>query len=95
MRYNDRAMSLSASDAYRRIAGAARAIDPALGVDRGSVHWVDQPVPGVRYGLALNGAHALLFLSAADIAEPGWERRLPERLEAAHHYLLGFPGRAR
>jgi hypothetical protein len=88
-------MGFSDSDAYRRIAGAARAIDPALVVDRGSVHWVDQPIPGVRYGLALNGAHALLFLSAADVAEPGWEQRLPVRLEAAHRYLLGFPGRAR
>ncbi|MDR7418154.1 MAG: hypothetical protein QN178_04500 [Armatimonadota bacterium] len=88
-------MGLSTSEAYERIAKAARAVDPALVVDKGSIHWRDHPVPGVAYGLALKGAHALLFLPAADIAEPGWEQRLPSRLDAAHRYLLGFPGRAR
>jgi hypothetical protein len=88
-------MSLSASDAYRRLAGAARAVNPALTVARGSVHWLERPMQGVEYGLALDSAHALLFLPAADIAEPGWEQRLPQRLEAAHRYLLGFHGRAR
>jgi hypothetical protein len=88
-------MSLSSSDAYRRLVQAARRVAPALAVDKGSIHWRDQPIPGVAYALVLNGAHALLFLPASDIAEPGWEQRLPQRLEAAHRYLLGFPGRAR
>jgi hypothetical protein len=88
-------MSLSPSEAYQRIAPAAQAIDPALAVDRGSIHWRDEPHPGVSYGLSLGGAHALLFLPAADIAEPGWKNRLSQRLEAAHRYLAGFPSRAR
>jgi hypothetical protein len=88
-------MSLLPSEAYQRIERAARVIDPALAVDRGAVHWRDEPLPGVSYGLSLGGAHALLFLPAADIIEPGWEDRLPQRLEAAHRYLTGFPARAR
>ncbi|MDR7545359.1 MAG: hypothetical protein QN120_14035 [Armatimonadota bacterium] len=88
-------MSLSQTDLYQRILQAARAAHPALVVDRGSIHWREEPYPGVEYGLALAGAHALLFLPAADIAGPDWERRLPQRLEAAVRYLQEFPGRAR
>jgi hypothetical protein len=88
-------MSLSSAEVYRRLVQAARRIAPTLIVDKGSIHWRDQPIPGAAYALALKGAHALLFLPASDIAEPGWEQRLPQRLEAAHRYLLGFPARAR
>lgn len=88
-------MALSEHDAFARLRDAARQVDPALAVDRGSVHWVDGPYQGVKYGLALGDAHALLFAPAADIAEPGWEERLPARLEAAHRYLRGFWGAAR
>jgi hypothetical protein len=84
-------MTLSAVEAYRRLADAARAVDPALTVDRPSVHWRDAPLPGVSYGLALHGARALLFMPAADIADPGWEDRLPARMDAAHRYLRAFP----
>ena len=73
-------MSISESEAYERLSRAARAVDPTLGVDRASVRWVDGPYPGVAYGLALHGAHALLFVSAVDIAGPEWERLLPQRL---------------
>jgi hypothetical protein len=91
MRYNDRVMSVSEPEAYRRLAQTARAVDPALAVDRASVHWRDAPLPGVAYGLALDGAHALLFMPAADVAEPGWADRLPRRMDAARRYLRGFP----
>lgn len=95
MRYNGRAMSLSDSEAFQRLLHAARAVNAALTVDRGSIHWVEDPIPGVSYGLALGDAHALLFMPAADIAEPGWEGRLPQRMENAHRYLRAFPARAR
>jgi hypothetical protein len=95
MGYNGGVMSVSASDVYQRLVGAARAVDPALVVDRGSIHWIDHPYPGLEYGLAIDGAHAVFFLLSADIAGPGWEGRLPGRLEAACQYLRGFPARAR
>jgi hypothetical protein len=88
-------MSLSETELYQRILRAARAVHPALVVDRGSIHWREEPYPGVEYGLALSGAHALLFLPATDVTGPDWERRLPQRLEAAARYLQGFPDRAR
>jgi hypothetical protein len=88
-------MSLSDAEAYQRLVQAARDVDPSLTVDRASVRWMAEPYPGVEYGLALDGAHALLFMPAADIAEPGWEGRLPPRMEAARRYLLSFPVRAR
>lgn len=95
MRYNGRVMSLSASEAFQRLVHAARAVNAALDVDRGSVHWVESPMPGISFGLTLGDAHALLFMPAADIAAPGWEQRLPERMESAHRYLKRFPARAR
>ena len=88
-------MSLKDAEAYRRLLRAARTTHAALVVDRASVHWTDEPTPGVTYGLTLGDAHALLFMPAADIAEPGWEQRLPDRMEAAFRYLNGFPARAR
>jgi hypothetical protein len=92
-------MSLAESDAYTRLRDAARKISAALIVDRPSIRWIDSPYAGVSYGLslgpALGSAHALLFMPAADIAEPGWEARLSPRLEAAHRYLQGFTQSAR
>ena len=95
MRYNGSAMSLSNSAAFQRLVPAARAVNAALMVDRGSVHWVEDPMPGISFGLVLGDAHALLFMPAGDIAEPGWEQRLPERMESAHRSLKVLPSRAR
>lgn len=95
LRYNGIAMSISEPEAYDRLSRAARAVDLLLAIDRASIRWVDAPYPGLAYGLALQGAHALLFVPAADIAGPEWERLLPSRLESAHRYLLGFQRRAR
>ncbi len=95
MRYNVKQMDPSELDAYQRLQQVARGIDPSLTVDRGSVHQIDGPYPGISFGLVLGESHALLFVSAADIAEPGWEQRLPARLESAHRYLLGFTHPAR
>jgi hypothetical protein len=86
-------MSISESEAHDRLSRAARAVDPSLAVDRASIRWVEGPYPGLAYGLALQGAHALLFVPAADIAGPEWERLLPSRLESARSYLLGFKRR--
>ncbi|MGH2372586.1 MAG: hypothetical protein ACRDIC_03795, partial [bacterium] len=74
---------------------ASRRIAPALTVDRGSIHWIGEPLPGVEYNLVLGDAHALLFMPATDIDTPGWEGRLAQRLEAAHRYLAAFPRRPR
>ena len=90
MGYNVNRMMLSEADAYTRLRDAARRLDPALIVDRGSVHRIDGPFPGVAYNLLLGDAHALLFLPAADIDGAGWEDRVPQRLEAARGYLIGF-----
>ncbi len=83
-------MDPSELEAYQRLKQVARGIDPSLSIDRGSVHQIDGPFPGISFGLMLGESHALLFVSAADIAGPGWEQRLSARLESAHRYLLGF-----
>ncbi|MGQ0550594.1 MAG: hypothetical protein ACT4PY_13100 [Armatimonadota bacterium] len=88
-------MALTEHEAYTRLREASRRIAPALIVDRGSIHWVDGPLPGVEYNLLLGDAHALLFMPASDIDTPGWETRLAERLASAHRYLSGFPHPAR
>jgi hypothetical protein len=88
-------MTILESEAYDRLSRAARAVDPSLAVDRASIRWVEAPYPGVAYGLVLQGSHALLFIPAADIAGPEWERLLPSRLESARSYLLGFQRRTR
>jgi hypothetical protein len=92
-------MSLSEADAYTRLRDAARNVSAQLTVDRPSIRWMDTPYAGVSYGLslgpALGSAHALLFMPAADIAEAGWEKRLPARVESAHRYLQGFAQVAR
>ncbi len=95
MSYNVNRMPISEPDAYTRLREAARHLDPALVVDRGSVHWVDGPYPGISYTLARGDARALLFLPATDIDGAGWEDRLRQRLDAAHRYLAGFTRRAR
>lgn len=95
MRYNGERMALTEHEAYRRLREASRRIEPTLVVERGSVHWIDRPLPGVAYNLVLGDAHALLFMPASDIDAPGWEARLAQRLESAHRYLGGFPRPAR
>lgn len=95
MRYNVMRMSLSELEAYQRLQQAARSTASSLAVDRGSVHWRDEPYLGVEFSLALGEARALLFMPARDIAEPGWEQRLPGHLESAHRYLVGFTRPAR
>ncbi len=92
-------MTISEADAYARLRDAARSVSAELTVDRPSVQWTDTPYAGVSYGLSLGSAlrlaHALLFMPAADIAEAGWETRLPARLESAFRYLQGFAQVAR
>ncbi|MGH2371868.1 MAG: hypothetical protein ACRDIC_00095, partial [bacterium] len=61
MRYNEVRMALTEHEAYRRLREASRRIAPALTVDRGSIHWIGEPLPGVEYNLVLGDAHALLF----------------------------------
>jgi hypothetical protein len=86
-------MVSSELDTYRRLRDAARRVDAALVVDRGSVHRIGGPFPGVSYTLALGDARALLFLPAADIDSA--DDRLHQRLEAARRYLAGFTRPAR
>lgn len=93
MGYNVNRMSTSEIDTYHRLRDAARRVDPTLVVDRGSVHRIGGPFPGVSYTLALGDTRALLFLPAADI--DGGDNRLRERLEAARRYLTGFTRPAR
>lgn len=94
-RYNNSHMALTERDAYNRLRKAARDIDPSLVVDRAAIRWIDGPFPGVSYNLVLGDAHAVLFIPAPDVEQPGWEDRLPQRLESARRYLAGFtrPGR--
>ena len=92
-------MSLSEADAYARLRDAARAVDARLIIDRPSIRWMNDPYIGVSYGMslgpALGSAHALLFMPAADIAEAGWETRLPARVESAFRYWQGVAQFAR
>ncbi len=83
-------MGRSETEVYRRLHEVARAIDPALVVERGSIRWVDAPYAGVYYNLLLGDAHALLFLPADDLEAPDADARLRDRLEAARRYLAGF-----
>lgn len=82
---------LAESDAYARLRDAAGRLAPPPTVDRASVCWYDTPFAGVSCTLILGGVRALVFVPAADIQREGWERRLPERIEAARRYLEGFP----
>ncbi len=88
-------MALTEREAYRRLRETSRHIHASLVVDRGSIRWIDGPFPGVSYNLVLGDAHAVLFMPASDIEQPGWEDRLAQRLESAHRYLAGFTPPAR
>src|SRR3989337_1193406 len=78
----DSLMSLSEQEARRRLPSMLAAA---------AVHWVDAPYPGMKYGLRLGQANAVLFLPVADIDGEGWPERLAERLRQAREYLEHFP----
>ncbi|HEV8338628.1 MAG TPA: hypothetical protein VGR25_03100 [bacterium] len=78
-------------EAIRRLRAAVAAAAPDVELDAPSVRWVETPYPGVRYGLRLGRATALLFLPVEDIDGEGWEDRLPARLREASAYLEQFP----
>jgi hypothetical protein len=88
-------MPLRESEAYKRLRAVARQVDPALKVERSSVHWREEPSRGIAFTLIRGTARALLFMPAADIEPRGWEDRLRPRLEAARRYLGGFTVAAR
>jgi hypothetical protein len=83
-------MPLRESDAYRRLRTTARQVDPALAVERGSVHWREHPSRGVAVTLTRGAARVLVFVPAEDIEPAGWEERLRARVEAVQHYLVEF-----
>jgi len=84
-------MSLSEQEARRRLELTLAAVAPDVALDAAAVHWVDAPYPGMKYGLRLGQANALLFLPVADIDGDGWPERLAERLRQAREYLEHFP----
>jgi hypothetical protein len=84
-------MSLSEQEARRRLESTLAAVAPDAALDAAAVHWVDAPYPGVKYGLRLGQANALLFIPVADIDGDGWPERLAERLRQAREYLEHFP----
>lgn len=84
-------MPLNDREALRRLRSALAAAAPDAALDAASVQWVDAPHPGVRYGLRLGQANALLFLPVGDIDGDGWEDRLRVRLREARGYLDHFP----
>lgn len=84
-------MSLSEQEARRRLQSTLAAVAPDVALDAAAVHWVDAPYPGMKYGLRLGQANALLFLPVADIDGDGWPERLAERLRQAREYLEHFP----
>ncbi|MGH2627560.1 MAG: hypothetical protein ACRDHY_13025 [Anaerolineales bacterium] len=84
-------MALSDREALRRLRAAVAAVASDVQLDAPSVRWVEAPYPGVRYGLRLGRATALLFLPVEDIGGEGWEERLRARLREARAYLEQFP----
>ncbi len=84
-------MALDDREARRRIHSSLAAVAPEVTLDGASVRWVDTPYPGVKYGLRLGKANALIFMPLGDIAGEGWEERLPARLREARAYLEHFP----
>lgn len=81
---------IAQADAVKKFQQTIPRVDPHLVLDLGAVRFVDEPYPGVEYGLRLGDAGALLFVSEADLTAPDWQARLVKRLEAAHRYLEGF-----
>lgn len=84
-------MPLSEQEARRRLRSTLAAVAPDVDLDTAAVRWVDAPYPGVKYGLRLGQANALLFMPVADIDGEGWPERLAERLRQARDYLEHFP----
>lgn len=78
-------------DAVRKFQQVIGRVDPRLVLDRGNIRYVSDPYPGVEFGLRLGDAGALLFMPEADLAAGDWETRMFKRIEAARHYLEGFP----
>lgn len=84
-------MPLNDREALRRLRAALTTVAPDVELDRPSVQWVERPYPGVKYGLRLGRATALLFMPVGDIDGEGWEDRLPARLREARAYMERFP----
>lgn len=84
-------MALDDREALRRLRAAVATVTSELTLDVASVRWVETPYPGVKYGLRLGRATALLFMPVGDIDGEGWEDRLRTRLGEARLYLEQFP----
>jgi hypothetical protein len=82
---------LSEAEARRRLQTTLAAVAPEVTLDAAAVRWVDAPYPGVKYGVRLGQANALLFLPAEDIDGEGWAERLALRLRQGRDYLETFP----
>lgn len=78
-------------EATRKFQQVVARVDPRLVLDRGNIRYVSDPYPGVEFGLRLGDAGVLLFMPEVDLAAGDWETRMFKRLEAARHYLEGFP----
>ncbi|GEM_PF-932065 len=78
-------------DAVRKFQQVLGRVDPRLVLDRGNIRYMSDPYPGVEFGLRLGDAGVLLFMPEADLAAGDWETRMFKRMEAARHYLEGFP----
>ena len=84
-------MSLSEQEARRRLRSTLAGVAPDVVLDVAAVHWADAPYPGVKYGLRLGQANALLFIPVADIDGERWPERLAEPLRQPPAYLEHFP----
>src|SRR3970040_1423593 len=58
----DSLMSLSEQEARRRLRSTLVGVAPDVVLDVAAVHWADAPYPGVKYGLRLGQANALLSI---------------------------------
>jgi len=79
------------ADAIRKFRLAMARVDQRLVLDRGNVRHMNDPYPGVEFGLRLGEASVLLFMPEADLEASDWESRLFLRFEAARRYLEHFP----
>jgi hypothetical protein len=84
-------MPLNEQEARRRLRSILTTVAPDAVLDSAAVRWVDEPYPGVHYGLQVGKATALLFLPVSDIDGEGWPQRLTARLRQARDYLEHFP----